>query len=344
VKTSLHVLKAHHGDCLIIQTFDNHQQLFTILIDGGPLETFRTTLAHELPKYPKIDLIVLTHIDSDHIAGLLQYLKSPFAENNSIDSIIINAPNLVRVNTGTQISYDEGVELEELLHSDYPNLKIIGNVVSDRPLNLSLPDGIEIKILSPNQHALDLLYSNWPFINLRSEETTQISSSIEAKDSEITFADLSSRKNSVKTVSSDVFNASSIAFSLKSPDFHGLFLGDSHPTIVCKSLIEVYNQSCPIDFDYVKVSHHGSRFNISNELLDCIKCTNFIISTNGGHGRAKHPDRETVAKIVMHKNSGKDSAKIYFNYPLDEIEQRTGKLFSEEEMKLFIYEHRNLLP
>lgn len=38
----------------------------------------------------------------------------------------------------------------------------------------------------------------------------------------------------------------------------------------------------------MKVSHHGSRNNISVELLDMIKCDKFIISTDGGTGNSYH--------------------------------------------------------
>lgn len=343
MKTKLNILKAHHGDSIIIETFDRDKNIFTILIDGGPRETFRTTLVQELSRYKKIDLIILTHIDHDHISGLIHYLSSSYAKNHHFDKLLLNAPNLLKVDTsGTQISIDEGIEFERLIHSQYPNLKIISEVTSESVNKLGLPDGIDIKILSPNQIALDELNINWPEIDLSEEDETQIGSiDVIAKDFNVNFESLANNADIEKNIKNDFANASSIAFSIQTVDFHGLFLGDAHSTIVAKSLLDKYPNESPIVFDYVKLSHHGSKYNISKEFLDTIECYNYIISTNGGKGRTKHPDRETIAKIVSHKNMQKSKVQFYFNYPLSDVETRTGKLFKDEELLLFDCHHKN---
>jgi beta-lactamase superfamily II metal-dependent hydrolase len=343
MKTKLNILKAHHGDSMIIETYDSSKNKFTILIDGGPRETFRTTLVHELDRYKKIDLIILTHIDHDHISGLIQYLSSSHAKKHQFDKILLNAPNLLKVDTsGTQISIDEGIEFEKLILSKYPNLKIISDVTSESLINLDLPDGIDIKILSPNQDALDALKVNWPEFCLSEDEGTQIASEdFNAKDFNVDFKSLSSNIDVEKTIKTDFANASSIAFSIQTHDFHGLFLGDSHSTIVAEGLSNSYPNQNPIVFDYVKLSHHGSKYNISNRFLDNIECYNYIISTNGGKGVAKHPDRQTIAKIVRHMNMQKSKVQFYFNYPLSNIEIITGKLFKDEELVLFDCHDKN---
>lgn len=338
MKTRLNVLKAHHGDSIIIETYDEKDRKFTILIDGGPSETFRTALVQELEKYKKFDLIVLTHSDHDHISGLIHYLSSSYASRHEIDALVVNAPNLQKVSAGgTQISIDEGIAFEKLIHANFPQLKIISGVSSEFPFQAELPQGIEIKILSPNITALNKLYANWPEENLEEEEEdTQIAAEdAPAKNFDVPFESLAKYADSEKNRDEDFVNASSIAFSIKTKDFHGLFLGDAHPSIVLESLCEKYTGTEPIYFDYVKVSHHGSRYNISNPFLDKIECYNYIISTNGGKGRSRHPDRETVAKIVKHNNMKQRKVQLHFNYPLEEVEKKTGRLFTEEELNLF---------
>ena len=126
MKTELNVLQAHHGDSIIIDTYDANNNQFTILIDGGPRETHKTSLVKELEKFSKVDLLILTHHDHDHIAGLIQYLSSSFAQNKEFGMLLVNAPNLLKVsNNGTQISIAEGIEFEKLIHSKFPNIKII---------------------------------------------------------------------------------------------------------------------------------------------------------------------------------------------------------------------------
>ncbi len=60
------------GDAIFIETPQNHQ----ILIDGGPDSTVLEKLAKEMPFWDRtIDLIILTHPEYDHLAGLLSVLE-----------------------------------------------------------------------------------------------------------------------------------------------------------------------------------------------------------------------------------------------------------------------------
>lgn len=60
------------GDAIFIETPQRHQ----ILIDGGPSSDILKKLGGEMPFWDRtIDLVILTHPDHDHIAGLLEVLK-----------------------------------------------------------------------------------------------------------------------------------------------------------------------------------------------------------------------------------------------------------------------------
>ena len=60
------------GDAIFIETPHNYQ----ILIDGGPDSVVLEKLGQEMPFWDRtIDLIVLTHPEHDHIAGLIEVLK-----------------------------------------------------------------------------------------------------------------------------------------------------------------------------------------------------------------------------------------------------------------------------
>ncbi|MCT4618359.1 MAG: MBL fold metallo-hydrolase [Marinisporobacter sp.] len=343
MKTKLHILQAFHGDCIVIETYDEYDNSFNILIDGGPLQTYKTTLVKKLPKLNNIDLVILTHIDEDHIAGLIEYLSSSFSDDNTFDKIIINAKNLARITSGTQITYSHGVLFEKKICEKHKNIKVITNITNKCCINLGLPSGIEIKILSPDKKGIDYLYEEWPNCQLDDEKNTQVSSNKNtkfAKDYDISFEELAARSEKRPSSKSDKINGSSIAFSIKTKDFSGLFLGDAHAKVVIDGM-DIHFSTFPVSFDFVKLSHHGSKYNISKELLSRIDCNNFIISTNGGVGRAKHPDRETIAKIVQ--NYSDRRVNLIFNYPLCEIEKVTGKLFSKEEYELFNYKCENIL-
>ena len=73
----LHVVQAVYGDCLILES-NTARNLTTVLIDGGPYQTFEKHLKSTLQELPitcKLDLVVLSHTDNDHIIGLLDLLE-----------------------------------------------------------------------------------------------------------------------------------------------------------------------------------------------------------------------------------------------------------------------------
>ena len=63
-------LQADNGDCILITT-----EKFNILIDGGMGRTYYRSLKDKLEELEQIDLVILTHIDEDHIAGLIELFK-----------------------------------------------------------------------------------------------------------------------------------------------------------------------------------------------------------------------------------------------------------------------------
>lgn len=66
------------GDAIFIESPEGHQ----ILIDGGPTSAILEKIGREMPFYDRsIDLIILTHPEHDHIAGLLEVFKKYKVEN-----------------------------------------------------------------------------------------------------------------------------------------------------------------------------------------------------------------------------------------------------------------------
>ena len=66
------------GDSIFIETPGQVQ----VLIDGGPSSLILERLSEEMPFWDRtIDLVILTHPESDHMAGLLEALQSYQVEN-----------------------------------------------------------------------------------------------------------------------------------------------------------------------------------------------------------------------------------------------------------------------
>src|SRR5882757_9190964 len=67
---------ASNGEAFLVRTTDC---TFAMLIDGGYSETFhehvRADLVNLAARGYKLDIVVATHIDADHISGLLSFFR-----------------------------------------------------------------------------------------------------------------------------------------------------------------------------------------------------------------------------------------------------------------------------
>ena len=88
-KIRITMLPARAGDCILIEFL---QEDYRILIDGGYADTYDNYLRDKLLRLNKegkrIQLLIITHIDADHIGGIQTFLK----ENGSAAK-----PNIIKV-------------------------------------------------------------------------------------------------------------------------------------------------------------------------------------------------------------------------------------------------------
>ena len=88
----LEMLPAAHGDCLWIEYGDAAHPR-RVLIDGGPGRTYPNLRARilQVPKAERrFDLLVITHIDADHIEGVVRLLRDAEALGCVFDRIWFN--------------------------------------------------------------------------------------------------------------------------------------------------------------------------------------------------------------------------------------------------------------
>lgn len=101
-------------------------------------------------------------------------------------------------------------------------------------------------------------------------------------------------------------NGSSIAFVAEQRNTRVLFGADAFASVLAKNLRRMSDQ--PVPLDAVKLSHHGSKANVSTDLLAAIRCRRFLVSTSGA--RFEHPDPETLM-LLSQRVPG---AEVCFNY------------------------------
>ena len=64
-----------------------------------------------------------------------------------------------------------------------------------------------------------------------------------------------------------------------------------------------------LQLDAFKMPHHGSRRNLSREIVEAVDCPRFLVSTDGS--RFGHPDPEALARVIKF---GGERPELIFNY------------------------------
>jgi beta-lactamase superfamily II metal-dependent hydrolase len=321
-------LKASRGDCFCISYKDDDNITRNIIIDGGICETYfdspnnregelKTEIDRIRNNNEKVDLLILTHIDNDHILGLLKWFEMDKIAPEIIDNVWFNSGKLIadylkkpenldlnlvlKIFKTTETGTSEGIDFEKYL---------LDNKIWERKIvktNTVLKEnGVEIQVLSPNKKQLKKLLKKYHEDTKDPAYTGGIKNdwddSIEnlIKDDELNY-------NKPKDYSPK--NQSSITFILTIKDKSFLFLADAPSNIIVKELDTMgFNSANPLKVEFMKVSHHGSKNNTCKDLLRIVKTDNYLISTSGSHHG--HPNKRTLARIL---NINK-KANFHFNY------------------------------
>lgn len=327
-KLTIDVLQALTGDSIFLtHTGEDSGKKHFILIDGGMPNTFKNSIKKMIQDIDCLDYVFITHIDRDHIGGILKLLESSYKEK--IKNIFFNSGKIIKIQNSTLVSENDGKELIKYIN-DSTKIKTNNEEITIKSsFNIN---GLKISFLSPTHKALDYFNKNYSIGSIKEEALISDNSQIE---SHLKLEELSKIEFYEKSLKGDPANGASLAMLLEYNDKKILLLGDAKDSVLIETLegLGYKNENGKrLMVDYLKLSHHGSKFHTSNKFLSLIECENFIISTNGS-GNSKHPSIETIARILCHQNR-KIEQKIYFyfNYSKDEYNKNSIRLptFDEE--------------
>ena len=370
--SKIHFLPVRYGDSFVIECNKGGNKGI-VVVDGGPNGCGKILKAKldELGERP--DLMVLTHYDDDHIGGLIQYIKTCTKEHvhpaeeiwancatyaeTSLEDILPPEPQIVIGGGGKKgpggldapRSAIQAVRLARLV-----------DVFAMQGLNWldNLTEGVgkqfpfaTIEVVSPTERGRELAIGKQEKaaekLNAKASGFMGGEITMEMPTPEVILPLEELAKDNPKPPSekadAEVANAASIAFILRCDGLSVLMLGDCYPhNVVAYLRKRGYSESKPLVVDYVKISHHGSMHNTSNELLDLIKCNHYIISTNGD--KFGHPDREVFAHILCHpKRNMKETVHIYFNTDIPSLLKKSGKFLLNGEMERYNFKpHQNV--
>ncbi len=325
----LHVVQAEFGDCLLLEYGTDQKPRFT-LIDGGPPHNFADNLSPVLraiaPRSPALDLTVLSHVDNDHIVGIVDY----FAELQAGTAGLPEPRELWLNSWGRAIDPNGtvGPRLKALMTASrtaaMPNAAIAtlgideGNALRTKaillkiPINKSVPNAelitvddvkspiafgnLRLRVVAPTQANLENLRKEW-------------ASWIEKHEDEL-GDDPMVMSNSDRSVP----NLSSIALLAEVDGKTVLLTGDGrsdHLLAGLKTAGQLDGQGrCHVDI--LKLAHHGSERDVTKQFFEQVTADTYVVSANG---RYDNPDFSTLTWLVeAAKDAGRKIQLVLTNH------------------------------
>jgi beta-lactamase superfamily II metal-dependent hydrolase len=346
----LRIVQAKFGDCLILIYGEKENPKY-ILIDGGPEGIFRDYLKTELANIKaangSLEIVVLSHVDGDHIVGLLDFTEE--LRENAADELapLIDVKELW-INTFSQtIGRETTIKpmLQNMLtrvnglasvmpHGNLALLSIAqGDALMRNALLLNIPvnktfggeiicnetvtnalqfENVRMTIIGPNQKNLDELKEEWLEWIKRNEAKI-----------------LTSDREILAQMDRSVPNLSSIMFLVEADGKTILFTGDGRGDFILEGLERagLLTEGGPFHVDVFKLPHHGSIRNTTPDFFGKVTADQYVISADGRHG---NPDFETLHAIVTTaREQGRNIELILTNHT--ESTARLNAEFPEAE-------------
>lgn len=318
INTEIKVLKAGFGDCIFI-SLKSEVGEYNILIDGGLKNTYFDArnrqntagplkiLINELKEHHRlINLLVLTHVDDDHVLGLKEWFEDDFPSPNFVKCFWINDDMEICIKKSLDNTSANTSSLLKLLREK--GIQYCNHIVKGKEL---ITDFCTIRVIAPSTEYHDKIARDLKaLLNNAGNDFYQMTlkEHLEAK---------------WKTGSLSSENKASIAIEIENKNGEKfLMLGDAEILDIMDGLKAIHDEKeFPINYNWVKIPHHCSRNNFDPAFLQMIHADNFIVSTDGS--KFYHPDKDVLAYIV-----DQTSANIYFNYP-----ERSKVVFTDQDYK-----------
>jgi hypothetical protein len=342
---SLEALRAKHGDCLILHSGERAEPRL-IVIDGGPVGVFNDALYPRLEGMAKtigqdgklpIDMVMVSHIDDDHIHGILEltgFLKEeqnraePFDVRtlwlNAFDDLIGNdadelaagvseAPGRVAERGGPG---DWNGKARAVLAS-VPQGKTLRD--NARGLGWRFNEGFKSFAMAPalgggkvkiGELQLTVVSPRLPQLQaLQKEWRNKLQAMKSAKPAEVASI--------AESIDDSVYNLSSIVCLAEVAGKRILLTGDALGTNVTEGLCaaDLLDSHGKIKVDVLKLPHHGSDRNVDRSFFDAIHADHYVVS---GDGKYHNPEPKTFKLISESRrdarNRPEDDFTVHLTY------------------------------
>lgn len=322
-RLSIHVLNAEHGDCLWIEYGDTAKPS-RILVDAGTPGTFKhlkLLLEAVRTDVPSHELLVITHVDEDHIGGSLKLIGDPLLAAQ-FEHIWFNGRRHMLDANEEDFGPVQGEKLTSAIKksgipwNEHFDNGPVARANDGSVMCVKLNGGATLTVLTPSRAKLAEMLGAWD----KAIKAAGLDPNAPAEPEGIADEEEALGPINVKDLADSPSeddkspaNGSSIALLFEYGDWSVLLGADAHPDDLLAGIRE-YCDDGPLEVNVFKLPHHGSKANVTDDLLTAVEAEQLIFSTNGA--RFGHPDKEAVARVIRRYKNNKVT-RLIFNYDTD---------------------------
>lgn len=305
------------GDCIIIQfgDFSNALSLRTVVVDGGFKSSFEKVSEHltDVLQVGKIDLVVSTHPDRDHVGGLAQLI-----EEFEVEELWMHLP--WNHNEGLASKFVDGritdESVAERLRKSLQAARDLQVVAEQRGCEIKEPfTGLSLAgcftVVGPSEDYYEELIPQ--FDGMPQQQTAmayladRIAEGVQVLKRKFAFWGQDQIDDEDTT---SARNNSSVIAVLQIDDRNVLLTADSGITALNGALDYIESKTGPLFYNHVQIPHHGSRRNVGPSVLNRILGPTVAEGVLGSsavacisaapNGAPKHP-HQAVVNAVIHR-------------------------------------------
>lgn len=271
MKVIIRNLSVEQADSFLIMLENNNSKI-SILLDGNceNMANERILLC-EVYDLDQLDYIVVTHIDNDHLGGILKVLEA-----NGNDKKLANTKIVYNFVTQKNISFNQAKRFEKIIKgrsviksygSKYDSDDFLYFLsINDRKIcnDIESESKAFITFLSPTREGANKVWENF---------------------------------NDGQKENAELINDNSIVFMLEAGEKRAIFAGDANWDKIEKQLEKVFGNENYI-VDLIKVPHHGADHNnIGLENFVAKHNCKKLLITGKTVWDHEHPDEELIKKL-----------------------------------------------
>jgi ribonuclease BN (tRNA processing enzyme) len=346
---ALEALKARFGDALLLHWGTKADPKLAV-IDGGPTGVFARSLRPRLERLREerqladgdplpIALMMVSHLDADHITGLLELISElkevkdaktdplPWTVDrfwvNTFDDLIGNSDPLLTASTSSAgtasiggldlggvltaqatailATVAQGRTLRDLLRP----MQLDGNkplkslVMLDKKSKPLTIDGLELTVVGPEKKQLRKLQRDWD---------KKIKPLIKKKTD-------AAKAAVAEYLDTSVYNLSSIVVLVEHKGKSILLTGDARGDLTLDGLEQAgLLKEGSLHVDVLKLPHHGSDRDVDLDYFQKVTADHYVISADGTND---NPDVPTLELLSRARRD--DDFTIHLTNPLDEF-------------------------